>query len=250
MDIGPHIKIVSAPNSGLGFDADSALGNGPCRESGFSLLETLVALAIMSIASLALFQSTSAMLSLSDRAVKTSERVLDAELSRRAVTGLLSALMPAWPEDQARQFSGSATTLQGLSTKGLSWQSEALGSGLAHFALSLKDSANGGAVLEYTDLSQRSSGASAQAQGWILEASLPAGARFTYQGLDGQWYSQWPPANPPATPYFDDALFIQTPALPEAIRLQASNGAVLSLAAVRAQSTLPARIDLGRDNVP
>ena len=59
--------------------------NAPMQDRGFSLLETLFALVIMSFASLALFQSTSAMLSLSDRAVSAAERTLDGALDRRAI---------------------------------------------------------------------------------------------------------------------------------------------------------------------
>lgn len=223
-------------------------------EQGFSLLETLIALAIMSIASLALFQSTATMLSVSDRAVKTSERVLDGALNRRAMTGLLSGLVPAWPEDGARSFKGTASRLEGLSAESLSWQNEALGSGLSHFSLTLSGEAQNNTQplnawsLRYEDLTSNGNSRTRD-EGWVLDAGLPANTRFRYLGLDGTWRANWPPPTPPATPYFNDALFITTSPLPEAVKLETGQGVVLAIVAVRRHAHSPLRLDLGRDSV-
>ena len=218
-------------------------------ERGFSLLETLIALVIMSIASLALFQSTATMLSVSDRAVKTSERVLDGALNRRVMTGLLSGLIPAWPEDETRSFRGTAERLEGLSAESLSWQSEALGSSLTHFALTLSTEAQNTASLRYEDLSQRGR-LQARDEGWMLDANLPANSRFRYLGLDGVWYANWPPPKPPVTPYFNDAQFITGALLPEAVKLETGQGTMLAIVAVRRHARAPRRIDLGRELAP
>ena len=74
----------------------------PSSEAGFSLLEVLIALAIMSLTSLALFQSMSRMLYISDRAIDVSEQSLENAVSNLTIRQLVDGLVPSWsikPED-------------------------------------------------------------------------------------------------------------------------------------------------------
>ncbi|WP_371396369.1 type II secretion system protein J [Fretibacter rubidus] len=209
-------------------------------QSGFSLLETLFALVIMSFASMALFQSTSAMLSLSDRAVGAAERSLDRALDRRALGGVLQSLVPHWPEQAGTAFTGSPTRLRGVSSAALSETP-----GLNGFVVALeRDNARLGQMqLRYQNQTE------GDAPLWTLMGGLPNDARFSYLGLDNQWYQNWPPEQTPVTPYFNDARFIEPPALPLAIKLDSGASGTLFMIDLSAHPQRPIRLDLGRDTL-
>lgn len=202
----------------------------PNDQSGFSLLETLFALAIMSLASVALFQSTSSMLSLSDRAVKAGERTVSSGLDRLAVRELIDGLLPPWPYETDRIFIGEPAQFRGQSTAPLS----ANNTGAEIVTLSLISQATGGLRLDYS---------SAKApEGWTIMSALPDGTRFEYMGIDHQWYSKWPPQDKPGRGFFNEDELLPLPALPQAIRLRAE-GRVLLSARVSRAVRLPDRFD-------
>lgn len=206
--------------------ADIRTESAESGDAGFSLLETLVALAIMAVASLALFQSTTAMLSVSDRAVNTAERTLQNALDRRAIDGLLSSLIPAWKEETAAEFTGSATRLSGITSQSLSTASY----GAARFTLYLERDNSGTLQLIYGDelpaaKPSRGAGNNTAPSRWVIQSSLPAAARFAYQDTQKTWHESWPPP-PPRTSSTVDALLGPT-ALPQtiALRVPAANRA-------------------------
>ncbi len=207
------------------------------REAGFSLLETLFALAIMSIASVALFQSTASMLRLSDRAVKAGERTVNGALDRLAVTRLLGAIMPNWPDLEDISFTGESRRLSALSATPISTET----SGPQPFTLSFIQAENGthtliyvaGALLEET-------GEDKDKVAWPLIKGLSAGARFEYMGVDQNWYGEWPPDTKPTRGYFNDAELMPAKTIPEAVRLRDQDVIILS-AAISESSTLPPR---------
>ena len=220
-------------------------------QSGFSLLETLFALVIMSFASLALFQSTSAMLSLSDRAVSAAERTLDGALDRRALGSLLGHLVPHWPEAPDTAFTGSPTQLRGVSSAGLS---DAAGHMPFILRLETQDISAGSALsLQYqninTELRRFGGGDDEDAPLWTLSQNIAPDARFSYLGVDNQWYGHWPPQETPVTPYFNDARFIDPPALPRAIKLDSAMSGTLFFIDLSAHADRPIRLDLGRDTL-
>jgi len=212
------------------------------NDDGFSLLETLFALVIMSIASLALFQSTSAMLSVSDRAVAASETAIERALSDRALTNLMASLVPHWSEEAGAAFVGNSQSLRGVSTAALG-----AGTGLHGFGLQLRHDTRSdeNKALIYTHLNR--SGVSQTPL--VLQNSLPTGAQFFYLGLNGRWYRQWPPEQTPVTPYFDDATYIQPSPLPEAVKLEAPNQGIITMVKIDSQPALPSRMDV-RFDVP
>jgi len=201
-------------------------------ERGFSLLETLFALAIMSIASLALFQSTSSMLSLSDRAVRAGERTVNKSLDRLAISGVIDSMIPHWPHQPETAFEGQARALRGLSSAPLSTGQSG---GPELVTLALQTANNGQDALTY-------SGANSD-EVWEVMTGLPRGARFEYMGIDQEWYAIWPPENTPVRGYFDDGKLMRTPALPEAVRLRAQ-GRVIWTSRVSRSTILPPNFDL------
>lgn len=214
-------------------------------EAGFSLLETLFALAIMSLASLALFQSTSSMLGLSDRAVTAAERTVSSGLDRLALSNLIDGLVPPWPEEEDAAFKGTSTALQGLSTGGLTLIQEQA----VLFTLTLETVNGRGTALIYRakDAQGSDEGESltnhAGVDGWILMDALPEDARFNYMGVDQEWRDIWPPETKPDRGYFDDERYTQDPVLPIAIRLSASGEFVIWASAVSRTHVLPDRYD-------
>jgi len=219
-------------------------------ETGFSLMETLIALVIMSVASLALFQSTSSMLSLSDRAVRGGEKALDQALDRYSVRVLLSSLVPNWSENSDAAFVGDEDSMRGVSSATLSEQI-----GLTSFILRLAPSTNqqGRYDLTYehvdksnhrkSELQKRSK---ESRHTWALWSDLDVDTRFAYQGLDGKWYKKWPPDQIPVKPYFNDAQFIEPPVLPQTIKLQGKDDRTYLIIAINRHNELPTRLDIGR----
>lgn len=222
-------------------NSDTRLDITSDAQLGFSLLETLFALVIMSFASMALFQSTSAMLSLSDRAVAAAERSVDRALDRRALGDVLKSLVPHWPEQEGTAFTGDPTRLRGVSSAALS---DTLG--LQPFVMQLvrDDTRLGQYRLGYQNVNEDD-----DAPLWTLSDALPPDARFSYLGVDNRWYQNWPPQQTPVTPYFNDARFIDPPALPLAIKLESGVAGTLFLIDLSAHPQRPVRLDLGRDTL-
>jgi len=200
-------------------------------EAGFSLLETLFALAIMSLASVALFQSTSSMLRLSERAVAAGERTVNGGLDRMALSGIIDGLLPHWPHETDSAFTGTAREFSGLSTAALNSDI----SRSENVTLSLAPNGDGRMTLFYTS--------AAAPNGWALMSGLPDGALFEYMGVDQNWYAVWPPKERPSRGYFDDDKFQSAPLLPQAIRAR-DGDFVLWTARVSRSTVLPPSLDL------
>ena len=200
-------------------------------QAGFSLLETLFALAIMSLASVALFQSTSSMLALSDRAVAAGERAVNSGLDRLAVNGVIDGLLPHWPHESESTFTGTARQLKGLTTGTLNTDI----SRPETVTLSFASGESGDDILFYRS--------AAAPQGWALMSGLPQGARFEYMGIDHNWYAAWPPEVTPSRGYFNEEALQSTPALPAAIRAR-SGDFILWTSRVSKAVILPDTLDL------
>ena len=210
-------------------------------EAGFSLLETLFALAIMSLASVALFQSTSSMLRLSERAVAAGERTVNGGLDRIALSNLVESITPAWPEAEDDVFSGTAQSFRGL-TAGAPRAGLAR---LTRFEMRLEDAGPNSKVLMYYPQGEGVFESRKNApNGWMMKAGFPKGATFHYRGVDQKDYPFWPPKEKPSRGYFDnDDMLLKTPPLPEAISLKSAQGAVLWTAAISRARALPPRLD-------
>ncbi len=182
-------------------------------QSGFTLLETLIALAIMSLASLALFQSTGTLLRVTDGAVSAGERTLEEAIARKTFRRSIAGLTPAWPEQADAFFKGDANQFSGLSTGLPSEQDEVL----MAFSFVLVGGGSDGVDLQITTPTNM----------WTLKNFHVDRASFSYLGEDHHWYEIWPPAEIPAPGFFDDENFMTMAQLPLAIRLRGQVGEVL-----------------------
>lgn len=148
-------------------------------ETGFSLLETLIALAIMSLASLALFQSSTSMLRTSDRAVEVGEDIIDRALTRHHIQILIAQLVPAWLGTDEQVFIGNGREFSGMSRALF----DVGGGGVAPFNLRLENDTQDKMKLVYRLGDQI----------WDVQSNLPASSNFQYMTPTYDWISIWPP---------------------------------------------------------
>jgi prepilin-type N-terminal cleavage/methylation domain-containing protein len=204
-------------------------------ENGFTLLETLVALAILSVASLALFQSTANMLSLSDRAVSLAERTVDDAVARRVFRASVDNLTPSWPEYPEHVFQGDAHTISAISDA----VPRANGEILAPFSWRL----------QINEPNRVSLVMDAKSEHWDVYEFRAQAAAFSYLGVDQNWYDIWPPRDVPSNGFFDDVKTLDMPQFPLAVRLTVQTDAkdIVWIAPISANTILPIRDELGRD---
>jgi len=169
-------------------------------------METLLALAIMSVASLALFQSTAALLRLSDRTINAALRTQDVSVLQKSFNGLVGGLVPAWPKDTSNVFTGTPTRFSGLTRTPL----HTLDISLTPFSMTLENDGAGSTLIYRSGKVE-----------WVLKTFPDANAHFSYLGEDNVWRPTWPPKNTPEPGPFKDAQYYDPPAFPLAIRLQA-----------------------------
>ena len=174
------------------------------NQAGFSLLELIVSMAIVSLISTALFQSMVSWTRLASRASDAADQSLSniagQEMFDRAVSGFVFA----WPEDEEGTFSGSPTSFSGLSHKPL----ETITPQLALIQFSI-DQTSAGGRLTYKHGPVK----------WALTTFTGNNASFAYLGADGVWRPSWPPAENPEAGPFDDAQYFATPQFPAAIKV-------------------------------
>jgi len=197
-------------------------------QSGFSLMETLLALAIMSVASLALFQSTTTLLRLSDRTVNAALKSQDDAIIQVSFGRLIRGLVQAWPDDKNHIFTGEQRGFSGLTQTPL----QTMSPGLQGFALAVESSS------EETQLIYRS-----ESVEWVMQHFPYADARFSYLGADNIWRPQWPPEQAPKVDTFGSEELMDLPSFPLAIRLTVGQGReedqIIWIARVESQKELP-----------
>jgi prepilin-type N-terminal cleavage/methylation domain-containing protein len=177
-------------------------------QSGFSLLETLLALAIMSVASLALFQSTTTLLRLSDRTVNAALKAQDVAVMQKSFSELVKGLVPAWSNKKEGHFIGTSGYFSGLTRAPL----HTLKIGIAPFTLKLETGVDTASLVYQSEDTQ-----------WVLKSLRANEAKFSYLGEDNRWRSSWPPAQTPDASDFGDGRFYDPPTFPLAIRLWAED---------------------------
>ncbi len=200
--------------------------NKRVRSKGFTLTEVLVALAITSLASLALFQSMGMWITLSAKASQSTERALGNLLQEAQFRTIVSGLTPGWPTIEKEIFIGKANFFSGLTSHQLHLESPVLDV----VTVEIKRQ-EGNTQLNYL----------AFGTAWTMETYQDAVAGFDYLGADGNWYLEWPPAENPEPGPFSDASVYDTPQLPEAIRLTVENasGTKITIARVESDPELP-----------
>lgn len=187
-------------------------------------METLLALAIMSVASLALFQSTATLLRLSERTTNAALRSQDEAVLQQSFAGLVGGLVPAWPKDKKNVFNGTSAGFSGLTRKPF----HTLEIGLSPFSLSLENDGRESLLVYRSGKTE-----------WILQTFPGADAQFLYLGVDNLWRKSWPPEATPEAGKFSDAQYFDPPAFPLAIQLQTANTEVVWIAYVNYRDELP-----------
>ncbi len=184
-------------------------------QDGFSLLETLIALVIMSLASLALFQSSSALLRVSDKALEISETLLDDGAGRKMLRSLIAGAKTHWPENiilgtQDDIFTGDNRILKGRSV-GVPTKNRAK---FEAFTLELVELGHDNTALRLTSTDL------------VLDVFpiLGRNAKMEYLGEDKIWYKQWPPREIPSPGFFNDVELMQMPHLPLAVKISWIDG--------------------------
>jgi len=207
------------------------------NEYGFSLLETLIALAILSLSSLILFQSTSSMLSVSEKTSMANDKLIENVIARETFKNIISGLTPGWPNQEGTVFDGKPHEFSGLTTRFPSSTDYRM----AHVSVTLNQTEN-----NVNNLIVKSAGTDAI----ILEEFNATAAVFEYMGEDQVFYPVWPPEQLKNLGFANDASFMEVPDLPKLIRLSVetssseSNNHVIWIASIGGETRLPYKDDL------
>ncbi len=200
------------------------------NQRGFSLLELIASLAIVSLVSAALFQSIAAWMQLSARASAAAEGSLSAIAGQRMFDRIVGGLTFAWPEEDAFRFVGAADGFSGVAAAPLHGFHPHLAP--VRVIVRRPDGEERGRITYQSGDIE-----------WALQA-LDGTAALSYLGADGVWRSTWPPAANPEPGPFDDAAYFDTPQLPLAIRASFSDGDASSawIADISGHPRIPQRL--------
>lgn len=155
----------------------SAILSSARRPKGFTLVEVLVVLILVSIIATLLIQGVGIILSLRYRAVNFVDQQQHNQLRSAWVTALLNGLVPDRP-GRDHLFKGSPNRLDGLSIQTLSAPI-----GLPRHIILKFEQQGTDTVLSYQqDRIQ-----------WLLGRWPTSKAVFNYLDPQGQWHDHWPP---------------------------------------------------------
>lgn len=201
-------------------------------ESGFSLIEVLVTLAILSVSSALIFQSLWSQMALVERVETATAAAVQDRITRSGFGQVIGGLTPAWPEEeQSNVFVGDGSSMSGLTATPLT--ADELD--LPQFEMSIDPQTQ---ALEY-----RSGDITIQ----LVQFNGPA--QFHYLGQDDFWVNEWPLDDIPDPGPFDDSADYVMPPLPKAVRIQVDDQLTLDwIAFVDWQSSYIVRrqdLDLG-----
>ncbi|NJM34748.1 MAG: prepilin-type N-terminal cleavage/methylation domain-containing protein [Rhodomicrobium sp.] len=177
----------------------------PAEQLGFSLFELIVALAIVALASAALFQSANQWWRLSARSAAAADSALSAVADQIMFQRVVRGLIYAWPEEE-QLFTGAPNAFSGITRTPL----HALAPDIAPVTLAILEGINRRLVYQAGGFE------------WTLKDLGQGRADLSYLGADNVWRSSWPPEQNPEPGPFNDAAFYATPQLPLAIALTIS----------------------------
>jgi len=190
-------------------------------EQGFTLLETLMALAMMSIISLALFQSLGQMLAVSDRAVRIGNNAFDQFSNDAGYRDFVGDIIGTWTQIDPFIFKGNGQQISGLAVSPLIVDQQ---TGAQNFTLSLESLPEQNnlppqfrLILESPGLSPNSVGLRPKPILAVFEGQSP---RFVYLSYDETPRTLWPPETVPSPGILTDHNFMDIPRLPHAIGLE------------------------------
>jgi len=171
------------------------------RDRGFSLLEVLVALVLISVTTLLISRVVIDQFALSQRIESVNHITLDTWSHRQTFADSVGAIVPDWSDSEPNNsFYGAPDKFGGVTTQ----PQFALFDRLVPFSFALQDN-----QLIYQE-----------AETQIVLENLPEEATFSYLADDQAWYERWPPEVRTDPGPYDDSEFYEQPQLPVAIRLQ------------------------------
>lgn len=185
--------------------ADLASGRGYNAVAGFTLLETLIALAILSIASLALMQSTISTLRSSERAIEIAELSVERNIQRQSFRQLLHGMVMDWSRDDEARFQGAELGMNALSSA----LTEDRDDKVRPISILIRNDRGGASILVVENQSERP-----------IARFERANARFKYLGKDRALYDMWPPENIPSSGIRSDDIASDMPEWPLAVILE------------------------------
>ncbi len=201
------------------------------NQRGYSLLELIASLAIVSLVSAALFQSAGAWLQLSTRSSAAADDALASIATQQMFDRVVGGLIYAWRDEPAGYFIGAVDGFSGLTATPLHGVAPQL-LAVEVAALQPQDGRPGRIVYSAGGVDR-----------WTLR-TFDGATTFSYLGADGEWRTSWPPANNPEPGPFDDAAFFETPQLPLAIRVTVSEsgGGEIWIADIKSNPPIPQRL--------
>ena len=180
--------------------------HGRNYQNGFTLVELIVALALLSLVSLFLFDAALTQWSNMQRISRAFAEVRSLTMREMIFRDVTQDMIPSWPESDEAEFQGTRDRFAGSTLRSLS--------DTPPHRLPLE------AVLERGNDGHRLVLRQQSDELVLLEGLVRAG--FDYRGLDGNWREAWPPEDNPGNGFFDDGQYYATPPLPETIRLRFS----------------------------
>lgn len=157
------------------------------KDKGFTLLEVLVALAILSLTTVALFQSIGSHLAISERINKSSEAAIYDIITRATLSDIISNTVTVWDVNQA-SIHGNRSKFTGKTAYGVKEQ-------FVPFKLEIVDHANGKKLVYVTESVE-----------WNVAMVLSENAKFIYLSKRGGMFDEWPQENIKALDGFNNEL--------------------------------------------
>lgn len=175
--------------------------------AGFTLLETLVALAILSVSALLIFQFVGQQYAVTSRVERISSDTISRAMERERFASVVRGLTPGWPDQADEVFTGTPARFAGLT----SGQLESVAPGLSKVSLQIVRAATGPA----SQLVYRSP----EADFVIAQFAQPAS--FSYLAPNGAWVEEWPEKSMSDAGVYDDSGNYRIPRpLPAAVRIR------------------------------
>ena len=174
--------------------------------SGFTLLETLIALVIAALITLVLMDTLAAATGHANRVEQATRNLTERTLALIPFMRSLNAAVPDY-HDEEHVFTGDAAAASGLTVAGMT----ADGFGPTYFELAIENRGDQG-VMVYREGGET-----------LFEAEIPANAQLSYRDARGASHDVWPPEGG-----FDPDPIYYRP-VPSAILIHAGEDTILAV---------------------